>query len=118
MTIMIIRKGDCRCCLIAGCGLPAGSGFRERATFHIVLDYFNCPFRNIGGDYFENVVSFLSSLVSRLSSNQKVPRCLLERGLVHQREVAAFARDESVRHVGGLEAERATAGHGIDEGDG
>ena len=47
-----------------------------------------------------------------------VPRCLLERGLVHQREVAAFARDESVRHVGGLEAERATAGHGIDEGDG
>ena len=32
----------------------AGSGICERATFHIVLDYFNCPFRNIGGDDFVN----------------------------------------------------------------
>ena len=97
----------------------------ERADGGVVADDLDRFFRDVGGDDFVNRAcgdigsgSLALLRMTFLSSNQKVPGCGFEGGLVHEREVAAFSRDESVRHVGGLEAEGAAAGHGVDEGDG
>jgi hypothetical protein len=56
-------------------------------------------------------------VVSRLLSNQKIPRGFLESGLVFKCKIATSARNDFVCNAGCFKTERATAGHEVDKGD-